>query len=130
MKNLMNGFLPAPGAFAFALLLVPMRLDDPQKPKVDLKVPLPTMPSDEHDPHVEMARIFGEIEVDLREIDRLLSDASACNTPAAGAAEKAAKAIAGIDELLANSEKRSREVLAGIDKLFELADHEHSAGGT
>jgi hypothetical protein len=77
-----------------------------------------------------MARIFGEIEQDLREIDRLLSDACAGGSRAAGAEEKAKEAIAGIDQLLASSEKRSREVLEGIDKLFELADHAHEPGGT
>lgn len=126
----MNDLRPASSAFAFALLLFPMRLDDPAKPKVDLKVPLPTIEHAEDDPHAEMARIFGEIEQDLREIDRLLSDASAGGAPAAGAAEKAEKAIAGIDELLAKSEERSQKVLAGIDKLFELADHPHEPGGT
>lgn len=126
----MNDLRPAPSALAFALLLFPMRLDDPAKPKVDLKVPLPTIGHAEDDPHVEMARIFGEIEKDLREIDRLLSDASAGGAPAEGAAEKAAQAISGIDELLAKSEERSQAVLQGIDKLFELADHPHQPGGT
>ena len=126
----MNNIRPAPSALAFALLFFPMRLDDPAKPKLDLKVPLPTIEADEDDPHVQMAKVFVQIENDLREIDRLLSDASAGGAPAEDAAEKAEKAIAGIDELLAKSEKRSQAVLAGIDKLFELADHPHEAGGT
>lgn len=130
MRTTGNDLHAAPSALAFALLLFPMRFDDPAKPKLDLKVPLPTIEAAEDDPHVEMAKIFGQIEQDLREIDRLLSDASAGGAPAEGAEEKAAKAIAGIDELLAKSEKRSQEVLAGIDKLFELADHPHSPGGT
>ncbi|MFN0007445.1 MAG: hypothetical protein ACKVXR_06010 [Planctomycetota bacterium] len=130
MRTKMKDLRPAPSALAFALLLFPMRLDDPAKPKVDLKVPLPMVEHAADDPHAEMARIFGQIEQDLREIDRLLSDASAGGASAKGAEEKAAKAIAGIDELLAKSEKRSQAVLQGIDKLFELADHPHEPGGT
>ena len=125
----LNLVRPGPGAIALALLVLPLRLDDPAKKQGPIVVPLPGAEGGEDDPHVQMAKLFGKIERDLREIDRLLSNASAGES-AAGAEEKTADAIAGIDDLLGDSERRSREVIAGIDKLFELADHAHEAGGT
>lgn len=130
MKTPMNVLRPAPSALAFALLVLPMRFDDPKKPQGPQHVPIPMLEGGEDDPHVQMAKVFGQIERDLREIDRMLSDASAGGAAAAQAEKKAADAIAGIDELLANSERRSHAVLEGIDRLFELADHPHKAGGT
>jgi hypothetical protein len=130
MNTPMNLLRPGPGAFALALLVLPMRFDDPKKPQEDQHVPIPQLGGGEDDPHVQMAKVFVQIERDLREIDRMLSDASAGGKGAADAEKKAADAIAGIDELLANSERRSHAVLEGIDKLFELADHAHKGGGT
>jgi hypothetical protein len=132
MKPTMNALRHAPTALAFALLVLPLRADDPAKPK-RIDVPLPGAVGGEDDPHAQMAKVFVQIERDMREIDRLLSDASAGKTPgqAGGAARrKAAEAIEGIDQLLRRSEQRSQEVVQGIDRLFELADHPHGEGAT
>ena len=130
MKNTMNTLRPGSSAFALALLVLPMRFDDPKKPQGDQKMPIPSLGVGEEDPHVQMAKVFVQIERNLRDIDRMLSDASAGGSPTADAEKKGADAIAGIDELLANSERRSKSVVEEIDRLFELADHPHQAGGT
>ena len=131
MYTPMNALRPAPSAFALALLVFPMRLDDPKKPQGEQHLPIPTLGGGgEEDPHVQMAKVFVQIERDLRDIDRMLSDASAGGASASQAEAKGAAAIAGIDELLAKSERRSQAVLGEIDRLFELADHPHKGGGT
>ena len=132
MKTPMNASRPAPRMFALALLVLPLRLDDPAKPqgKPTLPIPVVGIGGGEGDPHEEMAKLFGQIERDLREIDKLLTDASGGGTTTSEAEARAAKAIAGIDELLTNSEQRSRAVVDGIDRLFELANHAHEPGGT
>src|SRR5262245_43295990 len=126
----MNDPRPA-SAFALAVLaFLPARFDDPAKGQGKQTVPIPVLPGAEEDPHAQMAKVFVQIEHDLREIDRLLSDASTGESSTKEAAEKSAVAIAGIDELILNSEKKSQAVLDGIDKLFELANHSHQPGGT
>jgi len=132
MKTPMNASRPAPRILALALLALPLRFDDPAKPQGKPTLPIPVIGGGggENDPHVEMAKLFGKIELDLREIDKLLTDASAGGSPTSEAETRAAKAIAGIDELLKNSEQRSRDVVSGIDRLFELANHAHQPGGT
>ena len=121
--------LAAP-ALALGILALPLRADDPKRPQGRPDLPLPGVGEDTDDPHVEMARLIGKIESDLREIDRLLSEASAGGGSAARAGDKVTEAIAGIDELLAASERRGNSVVEAIDKLFELADHPHEPGGT
>ena len=131
-------------AFVAALLFLPLRFDDPKRPQ-DVPVPVPGIGPDvgpgaegqagHEDPHVEMKRLFGKIEKELREIDRLLSDASAggagrTGTGTGDASKKAADAIERMDELLKKSEERGKSVLAGIDRILELADHPHPPGST
>ena len=136
---------------AFAIL--PARFDDAKKPADDPKkpgevhVPMPSIgPSlgqDKNDPHAEMKKLFGKIERDLRQIDRLLANASAGSAEGPGAdgskegasatsaaAEDAksrgASAVEGIDRLLATSEERGKSVLESIDRILELAQHDPS----
>ena len=131
MNTTMNSLQRAPGTFALALLVLPLRFDDPAKPQGKPTLPIPIVGGQgESDPHVEMAKLFGKIELDLRQIDKLLNDASAGGASTKEAEERAQQAIAGIDELLKSSEERSRAVVDGIDKLFELANHAHAPGGT
>jgi hypothetical protein len=126
-----------------------VRLDDP-KPKQDSPIPLPALDGNPNDPHVEMKKLFGKIERDLRQIDRLLADASA--TPAAGAGRasaghedaaggaaakdaeaakaKSLSAVDGIDKLLASSEERGKSVLESIDRILELAQHDPSSSSS
>lgn len=117
--------------FALALLALPLWADDPARPQGG-RVHLPIQGADagQDDPHKEIAKLFGKIEVELRHIDRLLSDASAGRATAAEAEESAEKAIEGIDKILQKSEQSSRSVIEKIDKIFELANHTHGPGGT
>jgi hypothetical protein len=121
-------------ALVAALMFLPMRFDDPTRPQGKVPVPLPGpltgAPAGKDDPHVEMQRLFKKIEKDLRDIDRLLSDASAGGASTAAAEKKSADAIEGIDKLLQASEERGKAVVAGIDRILELADHPHPPGST
>jgi len=62
----------------------------------------------------EMVALFAEVERRLREIDRMLYDASA-GRPAEGAEES------GIDKLLRRSEEASKQVIEGIDRILQMA---------
>ncbi len=126
-----------PALFA-AVAILPLRFDDPKHPHGEIPLPLPGASADANDPHAEMRKLFGKIERDLRDIDRLLADASAGGADGASAEAKkrAAVAVQGLKELLATSEERGKSVVAGIDRILELAQHEpcstsscQSAGG-
>jgi hypothetical protein len=142
MNQLLLQLLSLSGAPAFAglaaLAILPARPDDPQHKPVPIPIPLPGETAQADDPHAEMRRLFGKIERDMREIDRLLADASAGGNAGASsqAKQKAADALQGIQKLLDNSEERGKSVVAGIDRILELAQHEptsssscQSAGG-
>jgi len=77
------------------------------------------------DPHEEMQKLFGQVELRLREIDRLLSDAAA-GSPRA----RAQAGSAGMGELLVKSRDRAQQVVEDFDRILELADHPHPPGGT
>jgi len=62
----------------------------------------------------EMLKLFGQVERRLREIDRLLYDASAGRAP--GKLEES-----GIDKLLKRGRESSKQVLEDIDRILELA---------
>jgi translation initiation factor IF-2 len=64
----------------------------------------------------EMQELFKKVELRLREIDRLLTDASAGDRDALKA-----NADSGMGKLLEGSQERGREVLEGIDRILELA---------
>ncbi len=64
----------------------------------------------------EMQQLFQKVERRLREIDRLLTDASAGDRDALKA-----NADSGMGKLLEGSQQRGREVLEGIDRILELA---------
>jgi hypothetical protein len=139
----MNDIRSTFGASALAALaLLTSRPDDPKhaEPKQGqpIPIPLPGATGGEEDPHAEMRRLFGKIERDMREIDRLLADASSGRgaNASAQAQQKAKDAVAGIQNLLDTSEERGKSVLAGIDRILELARHQptdssscESAGG-
>ena len=134
------------------------RVDDP-KPKQDAPIPLPALEGNPNDPHVEMKKLFGKIERDLRQIDQLLADASAgpgarSEARSKGAAQskdgaeskdgsaggtakdaeaakaKSLSAVEGIDKLLASSEERGKSVLESIDRILELAQHDPSSSSS
>lgn len=63
-----------------------------------------------------LIQLFGKVETQLREIDRLLSDAGAGDTRALDAVGPA-----GIDELLKHSKASGEEVVQNIDKILEIA---------
>lgn len=96
-----------------------------QDTKKPIEVPIHIGGGDANDPHVEMKKLFGKVERRLQEIDKLLRSASAGDTKALAKAGPA-----GLDELLKSSAARSREAVESIDKILELANHEHPPGGT
>lgn len=77
------------------------------------------------DPHDEIRKLLGQVEVRLREIDRLLSDAAESSPRA-----REQSAPAGIDEFLTQSGDRSRQVVEDFDRILELLDHPHPPGGS
>lgn len=76
------------------------------------------------DPHEEMRKLFGRVERRLLEVDDLLHQASSGRVQALREAGPA-----GLDELLTTSQSRSRDALDSIDRILELAQHEHPGGG-
>jgi hypothetical protein len=64
----------------------------------------------------ELKELFGKVERRLREIDKLLSDASAGETRKLDQV-----GASGIDEILKNASARHQEVLEGIDRILEIA---------
>jgi hypothetical protein len=86
------------------------------------------------DEHAEMERLIGAVELRLREIDRLLDDASAGHATSdvlgrvAGASREAKSGLAAIDELLKASRSSAQQVVTDIDRILELANHTHPGG--
>lgn len=115
--------------------------ETPGAPKIEPIQPLPgagkdapkddpvvlTPPAPPGDPHEEMERLFGEIELKMQRVNRLLQEAAAGK--GAQASKEIDETIRTIDELLRESTEKSRSVVQDIDKLLELASHPH-AGGT
>ena len=158
-----RNLLAAPALFA-SISLAPLRQEptehshDVPPLRIGGQTGSETAPDGKEDPHQEMKRLFGKIERELREIDRLLSEASAGPRGAKGtkapsespdaaaestsddavtdASKKASDAVSGMSELLKKSEDSGKTVLAEIDRILELAEHPHesqsscsSAGG-
>src|SRR5882672_4207656 len=122
--------LPGASVFALALTVLPLRFDDPKHRGSELPLPLPGTSHDAEDPHLEIQRLFGKIEREMREIDALLAEASAGGAKTGDAQKKAAGAIAGITQLLEKSKEQGRSVVAEIDRILALADHPHPPGGS
>ena len=82
------------------------------------------------DEHAEMERLIGVVELRLREIDRLLDDASAgdASSLAKIASGEAKSGLAAIDELLKASRSSAQQVVTDIDRILELANHTHPGG--
>jgi len=80
-------------------------------------------PGESGDPHQEMLELIGKVELRLRQIDKLLTDASAVQRDSASPAARTA-------EFVTRSQDEGRQVIEGIDKILELADHQHPAGGS
>ena len=88
------------------------------------KPELPRLPElgGANDPRQEMIELFRKVETRLGEIDKLLYDASAGERGLSGSSLDS-----GMAELLKTSKGKSEEVLAGIDRILEIAQQE---GGT
>jgi len=99
-------------ALAFAAPAQEPTVPPPQpRPQIGPEPPGLPQASPEQD---EMLRLFGQVERRMREIDRLLYDASAGRAP--GKIEES-----GIDKLLQRGRESSKQVLDDIDKILELA---------
>jgi hypothetical protein len=78
--------------------------------------PAPELGLPTSDAEREIRELFEKVERRLREIDRLLSDASAGEV---GALEELGSS--GIDELLERSRREGREAVNDIDRILEIA---------
>ena len=112
------------------LMVFPPRFDDPTHPRPFHPLPPSGVSADEEDVHAEMRRVFRGVERSLKEIDRLLSNASSGKFSTSAADKESTEGTAGIDKLLSASELHGRAVLDGIDRILELANHSHPTGAT
>jgi hypothetical protein len=103
------------------LLAAPLAFGQEPPKKEAPVVPIP-LARDADDPHQQMQKLIGEVEQRLRQIDKLLADASSARRPASGSAHTA--------ELVKRSQETGKQVVEAIDKILELADHPHPAGGS
>jgi len=108
-----------------AVLTLSAPAQDPQGPPpippVPVVPPVPPFPVGAHDSdqgRTEMIELFRKVENRLKEIDRLLFDASA------GGALSGEIGEAGIDELLQQSTSKAEDVLSGIDRILEIAQQQ------
>ena len=113
-----------------ATFFLALAADDPARSRIHPQVvPIGSASrAGQDDPHVEMKRIFGRVETQLREIDRLLSDASAGGAGTRAASDAVGKAVKGISDLIKGSQENGHSVVAGIDRILELANHPHPPG--
>lgn len=80
--------------------------------------------AEHEDAQQEMLKLFGKVERRLKDIDKLLQDASAGDT------KKLKEAgLSGMDQLLQRTAQSSREVQQDIDRLLELARQAGQQGG-
>lgn len=96
---------------------------DPKAPPE--KLILPSSGAD--DPHEQMEKLFGEVERKMLRVNRLLQEASA-GKPRAQASGELHETIETIEKLLQETTDSSRSAVEDIDKILELANHEHSGG--
>jgi hypothetical protein len=95
---------------------------EPPKEKQPQVIHVP-LPQNADDPHQQMRKLISEVEQRLRQIDKLLTDAGAAQRPASNPTARTA-------ELVKRSQDEGRQVIEAIDKILELADHPHPAGGS
>ena len=94
-------------------------------PDVPAPAPQVQSQSDDHAAiHREMARLFKEIELSQKSIDRTLYDAGAGHVPAEQTV------AAGVGKSLAKAKDGSQLVTRDIDRLLELAASHTHQGGT
>ncbi len=99
---------------------------DPRDPKgAPEKLIIPSTGAD--DPHEQMEKLFGEVERKMLRVNRLLQEASA-GKPRAQASGELHETIETIEKLLQQTTESSRSAVEDIDKILELANHEHSGG--
>jgi hypothetical protein len=77
----------------------------------------------EESPQERMMRLFREVELELRRIDVLLSDAGAGETRLASVPDS------GIADLLRQSKTGSESVIEGIDEILAIAAQQQGQGG-
>jgi hypothetical protein len=109
----MNPLRPL-SAIALLSIALPAPSQEPGAPP-----PQPAQGADAGEAKREMIELFQKIETKLEEIDALLYDASTGEPGARG--RLAGVGEAGIGELLQRSQDNSQEVLAGIDRILEIA---------
>src|SRR5215831_10027103 len=98
-------------ACAIVLAMVALRFDDPKHSGAEPPLQLPHAGAAE-DPHEQIRKLFVTVEKQLRQIDRLLADASSGDASSAGSArEKAVETAANLAKLLDRSRDQSRDVV-------------------
>jgi len=106
--------------FLHALALLPgLWLAPGQEPQKKEEHPVVVpLPQDPEVAHQQMVKLIGQVELRLRQIDKLLGDASAAQRPAADPSTRTA-------ELFRRSQDEVQQVVESIDRILELADHAH-----
>lgn len=77
--------------------------------------PLPTTPFRQDDPQQQLIELIQKVELRLIDIDRRLSDASTGSVPLEAVGDS------GIDDLLRQASRDSRQTIQDIDKILEIA---------
>lgn len=135
----MHRMIPIVGALA-ALCLATPQSTAAQEPKVEeakqpIKVDLPPLagestPDDDIDAQIE--KLIGDVERQLRNIDRLLENAAAGGAGAGEAAREAQATAKAMTELMKRSRAESESAVKNIDQILELASiprQSNSPGG-
>jgi hypothetical protein len=134
MKHLAN--VRTWSALALAALIAAPALAQSEQPKPaqdDKPSPQPIRlepPGMGDDAHEEIERLFGEVERKMLRVNRLLEEASAGKARAkgTGASGELQETIETLEKLLHQTTESSRSAIEDIDKILELANHEHSGG--
>jgi hypothetical protein len=96
-----------------------------QGPDPRIAAPPPQSASEDHAAiHREMERLFKEVELEQRHIDRLLLDAGTAHVASQP------KAAASVGEFVTQARDGSRLVTRDIDRILELAGNHTHQGGT
>jgi len=115
MMKTLHSQAPLLGVIALGALALPTLAQEQDEEWFPPEFGPPPGAEEEHDHTEDIVEIFHSVEGKLRQIDVLLLDAGAGEIPLQQPEDS------GISKLLVDSQRASRDVVAGIDKLLELA---------
>lgn len=109
---------------ALSLLGLVLALAAPAGPASAQEPTIPEQFRPKDDPVEELKRLFQEVERKLEQIDIRLADAGAGEIPLTEVEDS------GLDKLLRDSQDKSAEAVAGIDRILEIAQSMGSSMGS